>query len=232
MVRTMITSQGFTSSPLCRLKKPYGNSMAWNDNQCLSVSSIACCSSPLALSNPATGPVSGDWLAQASPDIQARMAQYEENQIEFAILSLVKDPLIDLQAELAGNINSLIAIHLRLNEVQPDWRSFTADDYDDSNVQHKPGYLTGPDAGLGLTQEHISSSLIAQGEDHQFKPKSATAALTRRKELIAAQQSLRVAIQEEIQSKHSEQDRASARARDSGAKMQKFARKVQAKKGA
>ena len=137
------------------------------------------------------GPITGDWLAQATPDIQARMAQYEESQIEFAILSLVKSLEDDRQA----------TAHV----------------------------LTGPDAGLGLTKEQISQARITEQLANRLRTGSSTEAMTLRKELIAAQQGLRMAIQEETQSKYLEEERASARTRDFGAKMQKFARKVKTK---
>lgn len=158
------------------------------------------------------------------------MAQYEENQIEFAILSLVKDPLIDLVSNLADNVYDLRAIQSQLDDIQPDWRSFTTNDFDEGNGYHKLMFLLGPDPSLGLTEEHISTTRVRQTQEHRFEVKSATAGLAKRKELILAQQGLRMAIQEEIQSKRLEQERASARTRDSGAKMQKFARKVQARK--
>ena len=156
------------------------------------------------------------------------MAQYEESQIEFAILSLVKDPLIDLVSDLAGNVRSLMAIQSRLDEIKADWRSSTTKGFDDSTRQQEPGFLTGPDAGLGLTEEHILTTPRTQQMKNQLAVASATEAMTMRKELITAQQGLRMALQEEIQSKHSEEERASARTRDFGAKMQKFARKVKA----
>ena len=175
------------------------------------------------------GPITGDWLAQATPDIQARMAQYEESQIEFAILSLVKDPIIDLLSALAKNVKGLIAAHSRLDTIQPDWKSFTTSESLEDDRQATAHVLTGPDAGLGLTKEQISQARITEQLANRLRTGSSTEAMTLRKELIAAQQGLRMAIQEETQSKYLEEERASARTRDFGAKMQKFARKVKTK---
>ncbi len=154
------------------------------------------------------------------------MAQYEENQIEFAILSLVKDPLVDLLSDLAENVNGLMATLSQLDEIQHDWASFI----DNSNGQDKAEFLKGADAGLGLTEEHISKARAMQENEHQRPLESATAGLRKRNELIVAQQCLRIAIQEENQSVGLEQARARARNSDFGVKMQKFARSVQAKK--
>lgn len=157
------------------------------------------------------------------------MAQYEESRMEFAILSLVKDPVINLLSDLAGNVLDIRAVQSQLEEIKPDWRSFIYEGITDSK-ETQPALVTGPDAGLGLTDAHLSKSQAIQDNQFQLPLASAEDGLTKRKKLITAQQDLKMAIQEEVQSRHLEQEKANARSRDFGAKMQKFARKVQAKK--
>lgn len=157
------------------------------------------------------------------------MAQYEESQIEFAILSLGKDPLIDLLSDLAQNVKGLIAIQSRLDILQPDWKSFMTDTYHGKDGEEEHHVLTGPDGGLGLTEQWISQTPLTDQIVDSLLTESTTEAIAARRELITAQGPLTIALQDEIQSRHSEEERASARTRDFGAKMQKFARKVKAK---
>ena len=146
------------------------------------------------------GPVKNDWLAQASPDIQARMAQYEENRIEFAILSLVRDPLIELLSDLAENVNDIKAVESHLDEFHPDWRSFNVHDMEDGKEKSKSEILRGPDAGLGMTEVHLSTTRATQVIRYQLPFESGKAGEAKHKELITAQQGLIMSIQEELQS--------------------------------
>ncbi len=171
----------------------------------------------------------GDWLEQAAPDIQARMAQYEESQIEFAILSLVKDPVIDLLSVLAENVRGIIATQSRLDEIKPDWRSFTTDATNERDQRTMENVLTGPDTGLLLTDEQIFLASTEKDVAIRLQTCQPTEALTIRKELIETQQGLKLALQDEIQSRHMEDEKAGTRTHDFGAKMQRFARKVRAK---
>ncbi|KAF2086290.1 ubiquitin carboxyl-terminal hydrolase [Saccharata proteae CBS 121410] len=95
----------------------------------------------------------GDWLEAISSNLAARMAQYEEQQVEFGLLSLTKDPIIDARRELAGNIRIIQAIEERLQSVNHDWRSFnpTPDGTEDD-------VLNGPTSGLHITAESIMNS--------------------------------------------------------------------------
>lgn len=156
------------------------------------------------------------------------MAQYEENQIEFAILSLVKDPIIDLLAALAENVQSIIATQSRLDVIGPDWRSLIADEYDKNDPCLTERALAGPDPGLLLTHEQILSAITDKALAARLLTCELTEALEIRKDLIATQRGLKMALQDEIQSKGLEDDKARRRTHDLGAKMQKFARKVKA----
>ena len=157
------------------------------------------------------------------------MAQYEESQIEFAILSLVKDPVIDLLSALAENVKGLIATQSRLDAIQPDWQSATTSEPQKQDRHASLPVLSGPDAGLGLTEKQISNARVTEQIASQLQNVSSTEVMITRRGLITAQQGLRMAVQEEVQSKYWEEERARARTRDFGGKMQKFARKVKAR---
>ena len=178
-----------------------------------------------------TGQVKGDWVKQAKPDILARMAQYEESQIEFAILSLLKDPICTAISALAINVKSVVCLSTRLEELR---QGGVSDDHDDaipgSNSQIQ--LISGPDPSLRLTQKHIDSSeypekvvLVASGD-------SRPDIRALRRQLADEQLSLKIAVQREIESWQEDEDKANVRRRDLGGRMQKFAEKVKRKSGA
>ena len=157
------------------------------------------------------------------------MAQYEENQIEFAILSLVKDPILDLLSALAENVQGIVAAQSRLNVIEPDWRSFTTNEAHEERQGPLETILTGADPGLLLTYEQISSTRPDEVLATRLMNCEPTEALLIHKELITTQQGLKMTLQEEIQNRHVEDEKASGRTCDFGARMQTFARKVRSK---
>ncbi|KAL8663284.1 MAG: hypothetical protein Q9202_004033 [Teloschistes flavicans] len=68
-----------------------------------------------------SGPIVGrDWVVQVAPEIDSRMAQYGDGQIEFAVLALVKEPLGTLVTSLSKNVNSIRSVMRRLDCVKAD----------------------------------------------------------------------------------------------------------------
>ena len=154
-----------------------------------------------------------------TPEIEDRMAQYSEGQIEFAILSLVKEPLSSLVSALAENVKGLIALMTRLDLLNPDWRDFVA-----SAVNGEGGttetLITGPDPVYQLTQEMIDTSELSQSIAEAVLKDMAADILASRQELVTAQACLRASIIEEIQSSRSDQERAASRRHDYGPAVQ------------
>ena len=161
-----------------------------------------------------TGPIRrGEWLGLVKPDIEARMAEYEDGQIEFAILSLVKDPLLSLVASLAGNVKSLEVVSAYLDKAKPGWRDFipstTADD-----GHAIEGTLYGPDADYGLEQDTIDSADLAAGVQENLASEIPTDLLALRQELVTAQAGLRASIRDEQQSIRLDEEKAASRRHD------------------
>ncbi|MCJ1256386.1 hypothetical protein MMC24_004207 [Lignoscripta atroalba] len=160
------------------------------------------------------GPIRrGEWLGLVKPDIEARMAEYEDGQIEFAILSLVKDPLLSLVASLAGNVKSLEVVSAYLDKAKPGWRDFipstTADD-----GHAIEGTLYGPDADYGLEQDTIDSADLAAGVQENLASEIPTDLLALRQELVTAQAGLRASIRDEQQSIRLDEEKAASRRHD------------------
>ena len=61
-----------------------------------------------------------DWTAVARPFIEARMLQYESEQLSFNLLSLCRSPLHEVREGLAKNITELARIRYAIHRVDPD----------------------------------------------------------------------------------------------------------------
>ena len=174
------------------------------------------------------GSVQDDWLSQAKPDIEARMAQYEEGQIEFAILSLVRDPLHEMTSSLAENVKAINALSARLDIVKPEWQD-TCEPQANSEVAGTNSLIRESSLAHGLTQDMLDRAALRQAVVDLCHGSVASDMLRHREQLIAMQADLRMSIREEIQSNQSDEEKAAARASDFGARMQNFVRKMRLK---
>lgn len=175
------------------------------------------------------GSVRGDWLSQAKPDIEARMAQYEEGQIEFAILSLVGDPLLEMIPALAKNVKGINALSTRLDIVKPGWKDFI-DSSTNGEITDTDSFISSLNLAYGLSQEILDRAEPSQAVMDLCHSDVASDILGHREHLITTQAGLRMSIREEIQSNQSDEERAAARTCDYGARMQNFVRKMKVKK--
>ena len=157
------------------------------------------------------------------------MAQYEEEQIEFAILSLVKDPLGSHVATLAANIQSIMALERRLNNVEPNWKDFVAySTTSDSTLTN--GILTAPDPDYELCQATLDEAKILSSIELVLLSHVPLDIIACRQELVTRQASLRAAIKEEQQSQRSDEVRAASRRHDHGPLVKKILEILKRKK--
>lgn len=156
-----------------------------------------------------------DWVGQVKPEIEARMAECEEGQIEFAILSLVKDPLLSHVTALAVNVKSIIALERRLDNLGSDWKSCVANSTLGEGVLTN-GNLTSPDPGYELCQAMLDQAAILPSIIEALQSDLVSEIIARRQELVTEQARLRLAITEEQQSRRSDEERAVSRRHDHG----------------
>ena len=160
---------------------------------------------------------SDDWLNLVKPDLEARMAAYEDGQIEFAILGLVKDPLINLVRDLASNIKGIQALEAHLNQVAINLQSSTVNaGIETDGIPEST--LVGPDMHFQIDQTAIESATLLPEVLHRLSSGSTSGpdiSIFRRK-LALDQTSLRMAIKEEQASDYHDEDRAAARRHDYG----------------
>lgn len=143
------------------------------------------------------------------------MAKYEEGQIEFAILGLVKEPLPGFISALARNVKSLGEVIKRLDALKPDWRDFIESSVDVDHVV-ADHVVTGPDSIYELTQELIEGSQLPQPLENVLLHGIAAEVMECRQKLVLEQTGLRASIIEEQQSIRSDQERAVSRQHDYG----------------
>lgn len=219
----------FILLPSCLLTTNFGSLMGSNANQCVSVSPECPQVILTSMMTFELGSVHGDWLSQAKPDIEARMAQYEEGHIEFAILSLVRDPLLEMIPALAENVNAINVMSNRLDAIKPGWKDLI-DFPTNGEVAGKNSLISDPNLAYGLTQDILDRAGPSQAVINLCHSDVASDILAHREQLITVQVDLRMSIKEEMQSNKSDEERAAARTCDYGARMQNFVRKMRVKK--
>ncbi|KAL2862914.1 ubiquitin C-terminal hydrolase 37 [Aspergillus lucknowensis] len=162
----------------------------------------------------AFGPDS-DWLDLVKPNIRANMEEYEEDQIEFSILSLARDPLPDLVEKLALNIKQLEAIERAI-------ASHGRDEGDVANVGPRAieplpeNTLLGPDKSYGVTENDLRQISMSPEREQGYLRCTMDELAQHREEQSRAQIELRATVREEQQSQQADDDYAAGRRYDYG----------------
>jgi ubiquitin carboxyl-terminal hydrolase L5 len=131
-------------------------------------------------------------MSLARPIIEERMLQYEDNQIQFNLLSLCRDPLLTVQDDLSANILAICAVEQQLQLVKPDWKSFV-------DEQESDNTLRGLDVFYKITPEKLENAKMHPSITEVLNDPATTASqlFDKRKELADAQTRLRAAFVEE-----------------------------------
>lgn len=152
-----------------------------------------------------------DWLDLAKPDILTRMNEYEEDQIEFSILSLVKDPLPGHVDKLAGNVKHLQAVNKRMMSLKEESSSNPETGATDSIDENT---VWGPDPSFCLTQETLDDTELPINLKEVYKTCSADEINQHRQRLSEEQRDLRAIIRDEQQTQQADEDYATGRRYD------------------
>lgn len=161
-----------------------------------------------------------DWLEVIAPNLQARMAQYEEGQIEFGLLALVRDPLIDHRQHLAENIKLIRACEDRLSKINSDWKAFavTEDGSGDS-------VITGPSSEYSITIADILQAEIPEATEKRINvDDDITTMIDLRQRAVTDQAGLRAAIRDEENIAAADMQKAESRRHDYGPAIQTWLR--------
>lgn len=170
---------------------------------------------------PAGNVDSDDWLSQVKPELEARMAEYEDGEIEFAILGLVQDPLVLLVHDLACNVKGIQVLESRLDDIKPDWRSLHVPTTAEEAIcaEHM---LVGPYLHYRLDQATISDVPLRREIQSKTNTDSAMELLDLRRVLASEQRHLRASILDEQESDRKDEDKAAARRHDYGPAIRKW----------
>jgi ubiquitin carboxyl-terminal hydrolase L5 len=71
-------------------------------------------------------------MAVARANIYQRIGQYDDDGLQFNLLSLCKSPLCTIPEKLAQGMRSILAIEQNLTAILPNWKEFT--EVDGSNL--------------------------------------------------------------------------------------------------
>ncbi|KAL1851773.1 hypothetical protein Plec18170_006076 [Paecilomyces lecythidis] len=165
----------------------------------------------------ALGPCSEeDWMDTVKPMILSKMLEYEEDQIEFSILGVVRDPLVDCLGQLAQNVKALRKIDAKLAERGSDPVS--------SDAQRS--VILGPEPSLRLTETDIDNATIPAAEAEEYESASPEDLLVHRQTLVSLQESIRLSVNGELQSHQEEDDYASGRRHDYGPAVRAWIKKL------
>ena len=158
-----------------------------------------------------------DWIYQTKPQIEARMAEYEEGQIEFSILSLVKAPLAGLVSDLAQNVKTLSALSAQVQAVTGSSGMMPIDLSAEQFCFEPESVIYKADPVFGLTQDMINQAEITTASEHAIQSEDMTSMAKIWTEMTAAQAGIRSSILEEQESDKLDQERADSRRFDYGA---------------
>ncbi|KAH0360760.1 cysteine proteinase, partial [Aureobasidium melanogenum] len=150
-----------------------------------------------------------DWLDVVQTSLSVRMAQYEEGQIQFSLMAVVQDPVVEDRRLLAQNVLSLQKTELLLNEVDQDWRNYTTADHEDCT-------LFGGSEEYGLTNQMITEAEVSENMAHQLGSSSLESLLKARQELITNQAGCRAQVRDSQQANTMDAEESMHRRHDYG----------------
>lgn len=143
------------------------------------------------------------------------MAAYEEEEIEFSILGLVRDPLPDLVNDLAASVRTLEVLNERAASLCPSSDAFAWSET-----------VLGPDPSLSLTREEIDAIVIPQEILDEYQTCSETKLQEYQQTINNGQRELRARIREEQQSHWSDDEHVAGRRFDYGPAVRMWLRRL------
>lgn len=133
-----------------------------------------------------------DWLGIAQTELLARVLQYQEGQIEFSLMAVIKDPIIEDQQRLAENIKTLKHIEMRLDKLSPDWENFGGETSPKLSIQHIC-------EKYHICDADIDAATISESVAVKLESSDAQALLRLRQEILSAQAGCLAAIRDDSQ---------------------------------
>jgi ubiquitin carboxyl-terminal hydrolase L5 len=153
------------------------------------------------------GPAGDNWIELVRPIITSRMEQYAENETNFSLLAVVKDPLLELVPELTQNILWIKALTARMDVMTSEWRNFALPD----ELEREDAVLKTVDGGYGITSDMLVSARLSPEQESTLQQSSIETLKIARKDAINSQALLRAQIREEKQKEETDAEDAEKR---------------------
>ena len=144
----------------------------------------------------------------AIPNITEQMFKYQQDGVQFNLLSLCRSPLRSCPERLAENFHAIGMVTKVLEAVQPNWQQFTEG--------HEATILTGADNALGVSQDLIDKSIVSPELTKKIThaETDAAAAILLYQELVRDQMELQRCYWDEITLIAQENEQADSRKHD------------------
>jgi len=95
-----------------------------------------------------------DWITVARANIYERIGQYDDDGLQFNLLSLCRSPLRSIPEKLAEIIRSTMEVEVSLTNTLPGWKQFVAMDV--------AGLANKPEEFFGLSSDLIEGVQLSQ----------------------------------------------------------------------
>lgn len=172
-----------------------------------------------------------DWIFHVKPELQDRMARYEDGQAEFSILGLVKAPLDGVICQLAQNVKNICALRDKINSIKPGWTNDPGASGHFNLGEH--GVIIGQSQAYSLTQGQLDKTEVSP-DVQELVLRDITVAYSSNRacdiqepvdnglndllvcmqELVNQQVDLRTSISEELEACNQDRERAAKRRQD------------------
>jgi ubiquitin carboxyl-terminal hydrolase L5 len=138
-----------------------GDWMDCNDNQSISVNT----SYPAYFLKHSLlirkGECGDDWIALARENIYQHIGMYDEDGLQFNLLSLCESPLVSVPKDLARNSRKLLAVEKKLSSLLPEWEHFV----ETSQVVLE----SEPHGSKGISEELVANIPISDSEQQSLE---------------------------------------------------------------
>lgn len=94
----------------------------------------------------------GNWIDAASPFIMNRMLQFQDSDVQFNLMAVVRDPAVREKADLLENVKAIQTLDIKLDGFAEDWRDID-------------GAETAKDTVTGISQEFGIAQCDIDGVD-------------------------------------------------------------------
>ncbi|OCK80563.1 cysteine proteinase [Lepidopterella palustris CBS 459.81] len=156
-----------------------------------------------------------DWLPVVRAKLDAIMASgrvYDQEDVQYTLLAVVKDPLATLRADLAVNIKTAELLERRLDQISADWRAFAPRDDDD----REPA-LRGPSEELGVGVATLDNAAVPESLQQRITADGDVATLLDRHGAVVGEQAkLRMDIRSQQWAREDDERKARERRHDFG----------------